>query len=259
MTNLTHLLSRHPVLSRHPAVVVIILMFYVCTISAKGQTYDIRDNWYLGPQVGLVSFFGDLSVHDFDPLRKLTDESDFGLGFMAGKSINRLMDARINYIYGNMKGSNPGLDMNFKSKFNEVSFGLTISLSRLILPFRISKIDLIAIAGIGYINYRSIKYKLSNGTYLSSEGYTEEKKPIGRASSSLTIPVGVELSYRINRNWVASGGFSFRLYYQDLLDSQIGSTGINDRYSVASVGLSHIFNPIKKKAYRNSYGCLNSF
>ncbi|MBK6962710.1 MAG: hypothetical protein IPH20_01950 [Bacteroidales bacterium] len=253
MTNLTNLFSRLT------AVVAIILTLYLCTNTVKGQTYDIRDNWYMGPQICLVSFFGDLSVHDFDPVRKLTDESDFGLGLMAGKSINRLMDARINYIHGKMKGSNPGLDMNFKSNFDEISLGLTISLSRLILPFRISKIDLIAMAGIGYINYRSIKYSLSNGTYLSSEGYTKEKQAIGKASSSLTIPVGFELSYRISQNWIASGGFSFRLYYQDLLDSQIGSTGINDRYSVASIGLSHIFNPIKKKAYRNSFGCLDSF
>ncbi len=253
MTNLTHQFSRHA------TVFVVILTFYVCTNTVAGQIYDIRDHWYLGPQIGLVSFFGDLSVHDFDPVRKLTEESDLGLGLLAGKSINRLMDVRINYIHGNMKGSNPDLDMNFKSNFNEISVGLTLSLSRLLQPYKNSKIDLIASAGVGYINYRSIKYRFSNGTYLSSEGYSREKQPVGKASSSLTIPIGFELSYRISRDWVASGGFSFRLYNQDLLDSQVGSTGINDRYSVASIGLSRIFNPIKKKAYRNSYGCLNRF
>ncbi|NTW25437.1 MAG: hypothetical protein HGA37_12125 [Lentimicrobium sp.] len=245
--------------SRHAAVVVVIVAFYTCTNTVAGQIYDIRDQWYLGPQFGLVSFFGDLSVHDFDPVRKLTNESDFGLGLMAGKSINRLMDARINYIHGRMKGSNPELDMNFKSNFDEISFGLTISLSRLFQPFKISKLNLIASAGVGLINYRSIKYKLSTGTYLSSEGYTQEKQPVGKASSSLTIPIGFELNYRINRNWIASGGVTFRLYNQDLLDSQIGSTGINDRYTVASIGLAHIFNSIKKKAYRNSYECQTGF
>lgn len=253
MTNLTNHFFKHA------AVVLVLLTFFVSANKVAGQIYDIRDHWYLGPQIGLVSFFGDLSVHDFDPVRKLTEESDFGFGFMSGKSINRLMDARINYIHGNMKGSNPGLDMNFKSNFDEISFGLTISMRRLFQPFKISKLDLVATAGIGYINYRSIKYRLSDGTYLSSEGYTKEKQPVGKASSSLTIPIGFELNYRLSQNWLASGGFSFRLYNQDLLDSQVGSTGINDRYSVASFGLSYIIKPLKKMAYRNSYRCENSF
>lgn len=253
MTNLTNQISRHS------AVILVLLTFFAFANKVAGQIYDIRDHWYIGPQIGLVSFFGDLSVHDFDLARKISDESDLGLGLIVGKSVNRLIDARVNYLHGKMKGSNPGLDMSFKNNFDEIGFGLTISLSRLILPYKVTKLDLVATAGIGYINSRSIKYRLSNGTYLSSEGYTIEKQPVIIASSSLTIPLGVELNYRFSKNWVASGGFSFRLYNEDLLDSHIGITGINDRYSVAYFGLYHIINPIQKKAYRIPYGCENSF
>ena len=130
MTNLTKQISRHT------AVILVLFTFFAYADKVAGQIYGVRDHWYIGPQIGLVSFFGDLSVHDFDPARKISDESDLGLGFIVGKSVNRLMDVRVNYLHGKMKGSNPGVDMYFKSNFDELGLGLTISLSRLILPFK---------------------------------------------------------------------------------------------------------------------------
>ncbi len=238
---------------------LIIFIFSLVSGQAMGQPFRMRGNWYLGSQFSIVSFFGDLSVHDFNPARKLTEESDFAWGLMAGKSINRLIGARIYYNNGHMRGSNQDLDMYFSNDFNEYSIGATINLSHWIKPQKDPKFDLIASSGFGLIYYRSIKYRISDGSFLSSEGYTSEKNPSGKASSALVIPVGLELNYIPGNNWMFFIGFSFRLHNQDLLDSHIGSTGIGDRYSVISIGCSYILNPIKKKPKQKIKGAPESF
>jgi len=255
MTNLTNHFSRHI------AVVIVILTFYVSTNTAVSQVYNIRDHWYLGPQFSIVSFFGDLSVHDFDPVRKLSEESDFGVGLQIGKSLSKLLDLRISYVYGNMEGANPGMDMYFSNNFNEMSFDLTLSLSRIIWPGTASRFNFTLNAGLGLIQYRSIKYKLSDNTYLSSEGYNSLKEPEGKASLAMVFPVGAGLNYTINSNWILTSNFAFRLHNKDLLDSQIGATEIDDRYSIASFGILYVFNParIVNIRYRRSMDCSEDF
>lgn len=225
----------------------IVVLFCLSLVQLQAQTYRMRENWYFGTQANVVSFWGDLSVHDFDPGRKLTEESDFAWGILTGKSINRIIDVLFNYTYGHMRGSNPDLDMYFSNNFNEFNIGTTINLSRLIKPAGISKLTIAASAGLGLNIYRSIKYQISDGSYLSSVGFTPEKKPSGKASSALVIPLGIESHYQLGKKWMLILGFSFRLYNQDLLDSHIGSTGISDRYSDISIGCAYILNPRNKK------------
>jgi len=255
MTNLTHHFSKHA------AVVIVILTFYAGINTALSQSYNIREQWYLGPQLSVVSFFGDLSVHDFNPARKLSEESDIGVGLQIGKSLSKLLDLRFTYNYGNMKGSNPEMDMYFSNKFNEISFDLTFSLSRIIWPVAASGFNFTLNAGLGLIQYRSIKYKLSDDTYLSSEGYNSLKEPEGDASLNMVFPVGAGLSYTINSHWSLTSNFAFRLHNKDLLDSQVGATEIDDRYSIASFGFIYVFNPARtvNLRYRGSMDCSEDF
>lgn len=211
----------------------------------KAQIYNPRDFWYIGPQIGMVSFFGDLSVYDFDPVMKLTDESGFAWSILGGKAITKTLDARMFYTRGRMKGANPGLDMVFNNKFNEFSMGASLSLNRLIWRNSRSRFNLTANAAAGIIHYRSIKYRLSDGSYLSSEGYNQQEESSGPAKSSIVFPIGMGLGYRLNNHLTLSADVSFRLYNKDVLDSQVGSTGISDRYSYISIGLFYIFNPDK--------------
>lgn len=244
--------------SRYTAVVIVILTFYVSTNSVISQIYNIRDHWYLGPQFGIVSFFGDLSVNDFNPVRKLSEESDFGVGLQIGKSVSNLVDLRITYIYGNMEGANPGIDMYFSNNFNEISFDLAFSLSRLIWPASSSRLNFMLNAGLGIIQYRSIKYKLSDNTYLTSEGYNLLKEPEGAACLAMVFPIGAGINYTINPSWVLTSTFAFRLHNKDLLDSQIGNTEIDDRYSIASFGIIYVLNPEKIRP-RQSMECSDNF
>lgn len=228
------------------SVLVILILIVSCGISGSAQEYSSRKHWYAGPHIGVISFFGDLSVYDLNPGRKLTDESKPAWGILAGKGLNHFLDIQLSWTKGNMKGSNQGLDMNFTNSFYEIYIGPEIILSRLIWPGHRSRLELNMKSAIGFIQYRSIKYKLSDGTYLSSEGFTPERKNSGSAKTSLVIPAGIGLSYRVNHNFVLRSDFSFRLHNKDLLDSQEGSTGVSDRYSYASFGIVYVFSPADK-------------
>jgi len=226
---------------------ILMLAYLVMVLhAANAQTYRIRDQWYVGAKLGMVSFFGDLSVHDFNPVSKFTAESDMAWGIIAGKSLNRILDLKINLISGGMKGSNPAMDMYFSNSFSEISTGTAIDITRLIWPETNSRFHITAELAFGGIRYRSIKYRQSDDSYLSSVGYTASREISGSAKSAVVFPLGIGAGYMISNRWVISAELLYRLHNTDLLDSQIGSTGISDRYSFTSIGLVYILFPVKQ-------------
>lgn len=220
--------------------------------SLSAQNYKPGDHWYFGPQTGMASFFGDLSVHDLNLSRKISDESGFTWGLLAGKALNPKIDLRLNYINGKLKGANPAIDMYFENNFSELNLGTSVSISQLIWPGNTARFSLSANIAVGLFHFRAIKYKLSDNSYLSSIGFNLLKEKDGTSESSLVLPIGMELGFRLSNKWFLSGNISYRLNNSDQLDSQIGNTGINDRYSVASVGCYYIVAP-KTKLKGNYY------
>ncbi|MBK9359462.1 MAG: hypothetical protein IPN08_19165 [Bacteroidales bacterium] len=225
-----------------PALILILAMVH----PAFAQPYRIREQWYIGAKVGMVSFFGDLSIHDFDPVSKFTDESDLAWGILAGKSLNRIFDLKVSLISGAMKGSNPSMDMYFSNRFSEISTGTSIDITRLIWPQTVSRFHVTAELAFGGITYRSIKYRQSDDTYLSSVGYTSSREVTGSAKTAIVFPMGIGAGYRVSNHWVISAELLYRLHNTDLLDSQVGSTGISDRYSYTSIGLIYILFPVNQ-------------
>ena len=233
-------------------ILTLLLIAFVSGQPLIAQTYKPGDHWYVGPQIGMASFFGDLSVHDFSLSRKISDESGFTWGLLVGKALSPKVDLRLNYLNGKLKGANPGLDMYFENNFSELNLGTSVSISQLIWPGNTVRFSLSANIAAGFIHFRAIKYKLSDNSYLSSEGFDQLKGKDGSAKSSLVLPIGIGLGFRLTNRWTLSGDFSYRFNNSDKIDSQIGNTGISDRYSVASVGCYYIIAP-KTKLNGNYY------
>lgn len=233
-----------------PILSAMLIVLFSGWSSGYAQDYSIGKQWYIGPHIGAVSFFGDLSVHDYNPGQKLTEESGPGYGIMAGKGITRYLDVQLSWTKGKMKGSNPGLDMKFNNSFSEISLGPEIIVSELIWPGHISRLNFTVSMAAGVIQYRSIKYRISDGAYISSEGLTPRHENSGSARTSMVIPVGIGLNYRLNYHWTLRTDFDLRLQNKDLLDAHIGSTGISDRYVYSSIGIVYVFAPADKPGIR---------
>ena len=202
----------------------------------------------------LFLFFGDLSIHDFNPERKLIHESDIGFGVFLEKGLNKTLSLRLNSISGKMRGSNPVQDMKFSNKFSEFSLSSQISISQIFWPGKPSRLNFGLTAGLGIIANRTIVYRLSNGEFLSAVGYHAETKKTRNANKAVVFPLGMVLDMKITRQFTARLEAALRLINNDLLDAQIGSTGINDRYSYVAIGFMYTLRPVKISD-SGVYGC----
>jgi len=221
---------------------------------ANAQTIPMANQWTIGLNAGFVSFFGDLSIHDFNPERKLTRESDFGYGITIEKGINRTLSLYLSGISGKMRGSNPGQDMKFNNRFSEFGMGSQISVSQLFWPGTPSRFNFLITTGLGIIANRTVVYRISNGEFVLAVGYTSEQEKSGKANNAVVFPIGMALNMSITRQITARVETALRLISNDLLDAQIGSTGINDRYSYAAISLLYTIKPAKSSD-SGVYGC----
>ncbi|MDD2527671.1 MAG: hypothetical protein PHW35_10900 [Lentimicrobiaceae bacterium] len=206
--------------------------------------------WQLGGGITIQSFFGDLSVHDFNPGKKIKEESAPGFYFQFIRHLSPLFSAKIQFIHGRMKGANPESGFRFNTKFNELALLPRLNINHLISPRSTSRINTYVVAGVGIINFRARKFNLEDETPEASVGYDELGEKSGNAQNSFVFPLGMEVSFEINNNWALEAGYSMRLHNTDNIDAHIGSTNINDRYSVLHIGVIYAINKSQKNIIR---------
>lgn len=226
---------------------ILFLLLIHTANDAFTQTYGIKENWLVGINAGINSFYGDLSIYDTDPIKKLTQESDPGIGVYVGKQLSRVFTLNLGYYSGQMKGSNDAFQMYFTNKFSELSLLAEINISGIIFPNSYSPIDIYAIGGIGSFQSHAIKRQITGDALLEEihiDFFNTESN-----SSSLGLKAGIGLKYKLNEKWSANANATYMSSGSDLIDAHIGSTGINDYYSIIGLGFSYSIN--SKQTYRN--------
>jgi hypothetical protein len=220
--------------------VTIIAMCFILFLSTgvNAQLYSFSERWYIGAGGGMVSFFGDLSTKDYNPVWKTQTESDLGIAFDAGKEISPVLGISASFTLGKMKGNNPDLNYYFNNKFNEIQLFINLSLKQVIQPLSNSPFDFYLSAGGGYLNYNTIRRQMDNGNIVTDDGIPSPAYS-GSTRSALFASTGPGISYSINEKWKLITNLIFRFTDSDLLDSYTGSTGISDRYSMLMVGFRY--------------------
>lgn len=213
-----------------------ICLFLLPAITRAQFFYDFQSGWYLGANAGIASYFGDISFYDLDPVNKIRHESRFVSGLTAGKSLNQWIDLEMNFYHGGLSGSNHNNDLYFTGNFTEMTLNGHISLSRIILNQANQRFQVHLSIGAGSIFFRSSKSRISDNTYVSSVGLNSSGNKEGSPGIATVFPAGILLSFDLNKSLVIRSRFAFRMPDDDLLDAHAGSTGINDRYSFATIG-----------------------
>ncbi|MDY0343287.1 MAG: hypothetical protein RBR28_06920 [Lentimicrobium sp.] len=232
-----------------PKILLSLLLVSLAFSGLKAQPTNFG-YWQFGGGVTVQSFFGDLSVHDFDPAKKIKEESAPGFYLQLTRHFSPLFSAKMQFIHGRMKGSNPESGFRFETKFNELALIPRINLSHLISQGSSPRINAYVVAGVGIISFRARKFNMENGTLEASVGYGEQGEKSGNAQNSFVFPVGFEVTYDINNNWGLEAGYSMRLHNTDNIDAHTGSTNINDRYSVLHLGVTYAINKSQKNGIR---------
>ncbi len=207
--------------------------------------YTPDEGWFGGLNAGVTSFFGDLSIHDYSPMQKLSHESSAAAGISAGKHLTRHIIAELNLTKGSLKGSNPSLGLAFNGTFLECSANGYLNFTKLLFPNLEFRTGVYAMAGTGMIAYRVTKSNLSDQSIVETIGRNETGGKHGLPAGKVIFPAGISLSYRINERWSLRGDFAYRLTIDDKLDAHAGSTSVNDRYTILTMGMRFILLPLR--------------
>jgi len=193
-----------------------------------------RDGWLVNVNIGVTSFFGDLSVFDFDFVKKLTEESDFGAGIIFAKEISPLITFNTQFLYGKLKGTKEASNCYFNSSIMEGSFNGQINISQIISHKKTyRKINVFGNLGIGLVSIKSKLFDLKTDSLIHSFGF-------GRKTIESIIPFGFRINFYINERFDLDLSFSNKRVDTDKLDSQSGNNN-KDFFSYTSVGVTYKF------------------
>lgn len=216
---------------------VIILPGLNPTVKAQRQTYT-GSPWCVTVNAGMVSFFGDLSTKDYNPVWKTQTESDLGLGVDVSKDVIQQLSLSASYFTGKMKGNNPDLNYYFNNKFSELQLVAGINLDEIFSPDNGSILSVALNVGGGGLFFKSIRRQMSDGRIVNEQG-APDMDYRGIFRSAMFYAVGPEITLDISEQWSANAGLVFRFTNTDLLDGYEGSTGIADRYSILTAGFTY--------------------
>lgn len=215
------------------------LIIQLFPTSTQAQSFNWQQNFTLGISGGASSFYGDLSVYDRQPLKKVTKESDLSYGISVGHQLSSVLSLNVSYIDGRLKGKNNELLHYFNSDFKEASIASHISISHMLFPYRTGRADIYTTTGIGLMRFHSIERHILENNNTDDQ---ESNIAIETESETPIIKLGVGCNFEVNTHLNISTEIAFRVTGNDMIDAHKGSTGIKDYYSIFSIGLSYVFN-----------------
>ncbi len=140
---------------------------------------------------------------------------------------------------------NPAHDYRFTSDFFGADLNLGFNLSNLISGYKVRKISFGVHAGLGQSQWKSKLIDETLGIPVVVHGYkgnTESHNGgISNRKVSLTVPVGVNVNYRLNDNWDIYGDYTYTWLDTDLLDGVVSKygNGGNDATVRAMLGVRY--------------------
>ena len=200
--------------------------------SKNKNTIKFREGWSVNLNVGLTSFFGDLSVYDDNIIKKFSDESKIGGGIIISKKISNTFSLSGQILYGGLKGTKETSNIYFIGSVIESSFVGFVNLTQIIFPGNPNRsLNAYATLGIGLGSVKSKLYDLKTDSLIKEFGY-------GTKTIETIIPIGARLAYSLNSSFELTFDISIRRVDTDKLDTQIGNNN-RDYYSYLAFGITY--------------------
>jgi hypothetical protein len=199
------------------------------------------NHWSINANVGLTSYFGDLSYHDSDISGKLTYESGPAIGIMATKHFNKLFGVSGEIIYGNLEGGN-NKNISFKTELLEYNIQARLDFIRLMFPNRSSKFGIEGHAGFGQFLFKSTKYEL--------KGEIENTMVHEARVPEFVYFYGAGMHYHISSNFAITMEMSLHHAQNDKLDNLVKNNDF-DYYNYLSIGVTYYIDSFKSAPLKN--------
>lgn len=240
--------------------VVIIIFCLLAGIQAQGQKYDITEGFSMKISLGALSFHGDLSASEYNPVDIIRDNTKMGFSFSALKEFSNIIGVQAQYFAGNLYSIHSDENLYFTGSLSEFSvsgrftpLGLFPGMNNRL------KLNPYLSFGLGTFGYRSCRrYIDTDDIYPPVYGYQNDGVTTAPRERSLTIPMGIGLSVPINQNFAIELDHTFRITNTDLIDATVSPTSSNDFYSHTSLGFRFTINqpkatrPASRSAFKPS-------
>lgn len=196
--------------------------------------------WAINVNAGYTSFYGDLSSHDGNYIKKLHYESGPAMSILVTKHFDRLFAISGQIISGKLKGAYG--NTSFKSEILEYNLHLRLNLINLFTPYNNHKFGIVFIGGLGNFLFNTTQT-------ITSEGKVEEVTNQSRVPE-LVYFTGGEIFVKIAENFSISSELSIRKCKNDMVDG-IAINDNDDYYSYLNFGITYYLGRFKKGPIRN--------
>jgi hypothetical protein len=226
-----------------------LLFFLIMFIPFMGNTQDwggekphgFFDHWSVNANVGLTSYFGDLSYHDTDIAGKINYESGLAAGVLLTKHINKIFAVSGQLLYGNMEGGD-NQKVIFKSELLEYNLQARVDLIRVFMGDRNPKFGIEAYGGVGQMIFETTQTLPNEGSPVTKTHQTRVPEFVYHA--------GMGLHYHFSEDFAVTASMSIRQLRNDKLDGLVKNENF-DYYSYTSIGITYYLNSLKRTPLKN--------
>lgn len=238
--------------NKHNAVKVFLAMLLLLlTINISAQVFTPK--WSAGMHSGMLVFYGDIKTNEFLPSVSGFNELRFGVGIHANYHFNPMLAMRGSIIAGKLAGAKPEADEYFEANILDYTLQAMINLNGLFFyDYDITPLDVYFIIGYGLVDFRTIRRKLSDDSFIRAFGYNADGSKSDRKTREMVIPVGIMLQSNIENllnlnNYLLSNidlTLEFVLHNANTnkLDANLTVREVRDKYSYLALGLVYYLN-----------------
>ena len=199
-------------------------------------TPSFWDNWSANGNIGLTSFFGDLSLYDSDVAGKLTKESKPAISGILTKHLSDKVGLSGQLLYGGLQGENAS-NMSFEANIVEYNFHARIELVNLIWRDNLSDFGFEAYAGIGQFIFKVTQWDMRDGNSEVNEHFTGVPEFVYFA--------GAGIYYKVNDKIGFTADMALRQAQNDKLDD-FNKNDNFDYYTHLSFGFTYYIESFRK-------------
>src|SRR3989339_835664 len=188
------------------------IILFLTTLTVTLAFPDISAQEPVNPQglslklsPGALSFYGDMSQNDFNPIIKIGQASKFGIGIAIIKQFSPVLGIQAQFLTGSLYSVYEVADNQLASTYfmgTLTDFGLSLRLDPIhMIKSRTFKFSPYVSVGISTIGFRSVRrFWSTNQVILPTFGYKTDGATKSPQQTAMSVPITLGLSYRVMPN-----------------------------------------------------------
>lgn len=212
-----------------------------------------KPQWSAGIHSGMLVFYGNIKTNEFAPAIKGFNELRAGFGLQTTYAFNPILSIRASLTNGKLAGAKPSTDEYFTANFLDYSVQAMINLNGLIFyDYNFTPIDVYAAIGYGFVDFRTIKRKLSDDSFVRAFGYNPDGSKSSVKTREMSIPAGfiihsnLEQILNSNNYFLSKTDITLEFILHNVntnkLDADLTLRETKDKYSYFAFGLIYYLN-----------------